>query len=257
MTNNSDRNVWVFKAKQAIEEFGALDIKLPTNVLDGVKVMNRVAAAKPVKPSHTAIREAIVAGAAQGEIDRLLVADATYTRLSSEHAQGHIDSAGAVLAAIRDSADTLLPKLREHADAAIAKLSAIADLGGATLDHLVRAGRTADAALLADRDTTVAALTNCYRLRDTFLIRGGAQRLNVNGVSCATWRDPEAAAAHARGKTPADQFIAGLQAGLTPWFPSPDEAIEAATAIADRRAAARKAKVDAEFGTGSVVFLGA
>jgi hypothetical protein len=252
----ADRRVWVYQARQALNEFAARGIDLPKPVLDAVNVMNRVEAAKPAQPSPTAIRQAIGAGADQTELDRLLLADATYTRLASEWTQAHTDTAGAVLAAIRDAEPTLLPALRRQADGLIAKLAQVAALGGVRLEHLVRAGRQSDATLLAERDTVAAELSALYELRDTFLVRGGGKALTINGVRCAVWKDPDAAAAHARGKTIADQYVSGLAAGCQLWFPSPAEAIAAATAIADQRAADAQRKRQQEHGIGSTVFFG-
>lgn len=256
--NFADRNVWVFKARDAIEQFAARDIALPKPVLDAIAVMDRVAAAKPAKPEPTAIRQAIIAGAARDELDRLLLADATATRLASEWSQAHTDAAGAVLAAIRAAEPTLHSALRKQADACIDKLASVAKLGGGVkLEHLVRAGRQSEATLLAGRDTIAAELSALFDLRDNYLVRGGGKALNVNGVSCAVWRDPEAAAAHARGATVADQFVTGLAAGVPLWFPSADEAIAAARVIADRRAAAAEDRRRREYGVGSTVYLGA
>ena len=254
--NYNDRNTWVYEARDAVTEFGARDIDLPKQVVDAVAVMNRVGAAKPTKPSPTVIRERIIGGAAQDELDRLLLADATATRLASEWAQAHIDTAGGVLSAIRRSVDELMPPLRERAEAAIAKLKAAADLGEIRVDQLVRAGRADDAKLAADAALTGAELDNLYGLRNRFLTRAGGRELIVNGVSCAVWKDPDAAAAHARGATPAEQFIAGLKAGVPLWFPSPEEAIAAAQVVADARAADAARVRAREHGVGSFATFG-
>ena len=95
--NYNDRDTWVYEARDAVTEFGARDIDLPERVTDAIAVMDRVAAAKPTKPSPTVIRERIIEGAAQNELDQLLLADATATRLASEWAQAYIDTAGGVL----------------------------------------------------------------------------------------------------------------------------------------------------------------
>ena len=254
--NWNDRSSWVYEAKDAISEFGARNIDLPKRVTDAIAAMNRVAASKPTKPSPTEIREAIIAGAAQDELDRLLLADAVATKLASEWAQAHIDTAGGVLSAIRRSVDELLPALRERAEAAIAKLTAVADLGEFRIDQLIRAGRVDDAKLAADAALTGAELDNLYGLRNRFLTRSGGRELIVNGVSCATWRDPDAAAAHARGATPTDQLIAGLKAGVPLYFPSPDEAIAAAQEVADARAADAARVRAREHGIGSFATFG-
>jgi len=256
VNNFNARNTWVYSAKRVVTEFGALGITLPKPVTDAVAVMARIEADKPSTPSPSAIREAIIRGADQTEIERLLLLDLGATRLSSEWTQARTDSAGAVLAAVRAAEPTLLPALRKLADEAIGKLRRIADLGGVKLADLIRAGRESEAKLLADVDLIAAGLSNLYQLRDEFLIGGGGRALIVNGVSCATWRDPGAANAHARGKTVAEQYIAGLAAGVPLWFPSPAEAIEAATAIAAKRAADAERKREREFGQGSVVFMG-
>ena len=98
--NWNDRNTWVYEARDAVTEFGARDIDLPERVTDAIALMNRVGAAKPTKPNPTEIREAIIEGAAQDELDRLLLADAVATKLASEWAQAHIDTAGGVLSAV-------------------------------------------------------------------------------------------------------------------------------------------------------------
>jgi len=248
----SDRNVWNYQARQAIDQFASRGIDFPKPVLDAIAVMDRVAAAKPTKPEHVAIRQAIIAGADQTELDRLLLADATYARLASECAQAHTDSAGAVLAAIRQAEPQLFPLLRKQADACIAKLATIAGMGDVRLEHLVRAGRQSDAALLAERDTIAADLAALYELRDRFLVLGGAKALNINGVRCDVWKDPDAAA-NARGKTAAERYVSGLAAGVPLWFPSPAEAVAAASAIAEKRAAEAQRKRQSEHGVGSVV----
>jgi hypothetical protein len=252
----ADRTVWLYKAKQAIDDFAAVNIALPKAVTDAIAVMRHVGAAQPDKPAHTAIRQAIIAGADQTELDRLLLADLTHARLASEWTQAHTDTAGAVLAAIRAAEPQLMPALRKQADEHIAALAQIAALDDNRLDALVRAGRQADAALLAAADTTAAALTNLYALRDNYLTPGGPTALTVNGVNAAVWRDPDAAAAHARGKTPADRYIAGLAAGCQLWMPTPAEAIAAATDIAERRAQAAQRRRAAEHGVGSMAAFG-
>jgi hypothetical protein len=247
----SDRNVWVYQAKQAIDQFASRGIEFPEPVLDAIAVMHRVGAAKPTKPEHVAIRQAIIAGADQTELDRLLLAEVSYTRLASEWAQAHTDSAGAVLAAIRVAEPVLFPALRKQADAAIGKLATIAAMGDVRLEHLVRAGRQSDAALLAERDTIAADLKVLYEMRDAYLVRGGGKALTVNGVRCDVWKDPDAAA-HARGKTPAERFVSGLAAKCQLWFPSPAEAVAAASAIADKRAAEAQRRRQSERGVSSV-----
>jgi hypothetical protein len=247
----SDRNVWNYQARQAIDQFASRGIDFTEPVLDAIVVMHRVAAAKPEKPDHTAIRQAIIAGADQTELDRLLLAEVSYTRLASEWAQAHTDSAGAVLAAIRHAEPQLFPLLRKQADTCIAKLATIAAMGDVRLEHLVRAGRQSDATLLAERDTIAADLKVLFEMRDAYLVPGGGKALTVNGVRCDVWKDPDAAG-HARGKTPAERYVAGLAAGCQLWYPSPAEAITAATVIAEKRSADAQRRRQSERGVSSV-----
>lgn len=255
MSNFNDRNTWNYRAKQALEEFGARGIDLPKPVLEAVQVLERVEASKPSAPAQTAIRSAIVAGAPQDEIDRLILADLGATRLSSEWTQARTDSAGAVLAAIRAAEPTLQPALAKLADAAIGKLAQVAALGNVKLDALIRAGRQSDAALLADAETTAAELTALFRLRDEFLVVGGGRALTVNGVNCSVWRDPDAAAQYSKGSRPVDQYLSGLSANVPLWFPSGSDAIEAATVIAAKRADLAERKRQQDHGAGSLTYM--
>ena len=257
MTNWNDRSNWPRRAREALDALDARCIDTPAAVAAAVDTLRRVEAAEPSAPSPTALREAFLAGADRKTLDRLLLDDLGATRLKSEWQQAKVDAAGAVLAAIRASADEILPKLRTQAQSAIDNLTAVAALNGASLDTLVRSGRTDDARLLADVDLTASELDACYDYRDRFLTVGGGAKIAVSGIDCGRWTDPEAAAAHARGATAAQRYIAGLAAGLTLWFPSPTEAQAAARVIADRRAAAAEDRRQREYGVGSTVYLGA
>lgn len=253
----NDRTNWPARCEQALTALEARKIKTPGHVAAAVKALRQIESQQPSTPSPTALREAYQRGADPAEVERILLLDMGTTRLKSEWAQAKMDAAGTALAALRDSVDEVMAPLRGQADAAIEKLRRVADFGGASLDSLVREGRHDDARLLADVDLVAADYDACADLRDRFLVRGGGLKLAVGGVNCSRWRDPIAAAAHARGATPAEQYVAGLHAGLELWFPSPDEAVAAASAIADNRAEERQRKADSEFGVGSVVFLGA
>jgi hypothetical protein len=247
----NDRNAWPYDCNDALKELTARGIGLPARVADAVDVLRRVEAAKPVDVSPTALREAFTAGASPAELDRLLLADLGSARLKSEWTQAVTDCAGSVLAAIRASSDEIMPALRADAENQIAKLTRVAGLGDARLDALVRENRHEDARERADADLTAAALDRAYRFRDNYLTRGGGTKLTINGINASRWRDPQAAAAQARGDTPAQQYVSGIAAGLSPWFPSPTEAIEAAQEIANRIAAVQKRNAQADHGLGS------
>lgn len=253
----TERNNWPNRAQDALNALAARGIPVPESVNAAVAVLRAVEQRKPEQPAQTLMRELFIQNAEQPDIDAALLADLGYTRLASEWSQGRINAAGAVLAAVQASADEIMPKLREEAEEAIAKLVNLAAIGGASLDALIRDGRDDDARLVADADIIAASLDACYELRDRFLTVGGGVSLAVNGCNASRWEDPEAAAAHARGATPAERYIAGLRAGLVLWCPTPQEAIAVAHKIADRRAAEAERIRAEQFGIGSTVFLGA
>jgi hypothetical protein len=247
----------LYNAKEGIAALAARNIEVPARVADALAALRDIEAAEPAKPEYTTIRSLYRAGADQKQLDAALLADLGYTRLHSEWTQARIDAAGAVLVAIRDSANEIFPALRDQADAAIEKLTQIADLGaGVQLDTLIRSGRTDQARLVADLPAIVADLDSAYNFRDRYLTPGGARTLAVANINASRWADPEAAAEHARGKTVAGQYLAGLRAGLVLHFPSPQDAIAAAQEIANRRAGEAQQRAREQHGVGYFAAFG-
>jgi hypothetical protein len=247
----------VHNLRSALAALAARNIPVPARVADALAALRSIEAAEPSKPEHTALRSLYRAGADKKVIDAALLADLGYGRLHGEWAQARIDAAGAALASIRMSADEIFPALREQAEAGIAKLRQIADLGsGVQLDTLIRSGRTDDARLVADLPAIVADLNAAYTFRDSYLTPGGVRALIVSNINTSRWADPEAAAEHARGKTLADQYLAGLRAGLVLHFPAPQDAIAAAQEIANRRAAEAQQRAHEQHGVGYLASFG-
>ena len=248
----NDRSGAPLEVADALRQLEARQIAVPAAVTDALVALRRVQAAEPAQVDAQDIRRAYLAGADQGEIDALLLADLGSTRLRSEWAQARISAAVATLNALRDSASEVFPLLRAQAEAAIGKLQAVAELdAGATVDSLVRGGKVDDAKLLAGADEVAAELNALYRLRDQYLVRGGLRSVVVNGHDCTRWRDPVAAAAHARGDTEAQQYLAGLREGCELWYPSGPEARAAGQELADAAAAAAEKKRQREHGVGA------
>jgi hypothetical protein len=240
MSWNSPREAAVYRVQGGRKQVADRGIKFPKAVLDALAVFDRIEADTPRQPSQTAIREAILTGADQDEINALLLADLGAQRLRGEHAQARIDSAVRVLRAIRAAHDDIYPQLKALADMQIAHLEAVARLDGARLEDLVRAGRHDDAQALATVDVAAAELNTLWSMRDTFIVdRNGT---TVGMVNCSRWRDPRPVERHHRGdETLAQSLVNGLRNGGELWYPTHAEAIAAAEPIdANARAAAQR-----------------
>jgi hypothetical protein len=240
-----------YRLKDALAGFDTRGVKLPDSVTAAVEHWRAVKNRAPADQPATAIRDAVMAGADDDEIERLLLRDLGSTRLRSAFAQAAIDAANRALAAIIDARADLHAQLSTLADKAITDLAAVAALGDTSLDALVRSGKTAEAKLFADRALTGSELHALFGLRDSFLYPGGLKAARVGNIDCTQWRD-EAAVEGAKGATVVDRFISGLRAGGVLWFPSAEQAVAAARPIFDKRAADAQRKRQAERGITSV-----
>ena len=249
MNRWNTRAQWPQNCRGAVAAVTTRGISLPKRVAEALAVLDRIEATAPIEPSPTVIRDAIVAGADETVITRLLLIDLTHSRYRGEWSQARVDAAGIALAVLRDSADEILPKLREQAQDCIEKLTAVANLGGARLEDLVKAGRTDDARQLAGVDVVAAEADALYEILDFFA--AGAHTLSVNSVDVSRWSDYELAQHHVRGTSPAARYLAGIRAGVPLWCPTPTEARKAAQILADKFSATASAVAATRRGQGS------
>jgi hypothetical protein len=230
-----------YQAHGVLEQLNDRDVTLPDSVTAAIATLERIENDPPRQPSQTALREAILDGAEQEQINALLLADLGHQRLRGEHAQARIDAALAVLRAIRDAHDDLHLQLKTRAEKQIDHLDAVAALDTADVMQLVRAGDHRGAQLVAEVDVAAAELDALYGIRDGYLAAGGYDAMRLGPVDASRWRDPEQPG---RGDTPAARFLDGLRRGNTLWFPTKSEALDAAEPAYQR--AQRKAERDAQ-----------
>jgi hypothetical protein len=230
MWNNARDNA-VYQARGALEQLGQRNIDLPDSVTAEVAVLDRINAAPPMRPSTTALREAMLAGASEDEINALLLQDLGFARLQVEHNQAKIDAALIVLRAIRNAHDYLYPQLKALADKQIEPPEAVAALDTVDVMQLVRVGDHRAAQLVAGVDVVAAELDALYSIRDGYLAAGGYEAMRLGPVDASRWRDPEHAG---RGNSVADRFLDGLRNGNQLWFPTKTEARAAAQPVYDK-----------------------
>jgi hypothetical protein len=223
-----------YTAREGLKQFAARGIKMPDNVNTAVATLERVTAARPVKPPVDALRKLIVNDASQAEINALLLDDIGHQRLFMEYQQAEIDAARILLREIRNAEDTLFPQLKKLAQKATTALETVAMLGDAAdLATLVRDGRHDDARAVVDSETVGQELRHLYELRDNFLIAGDRRAMLVDNVDCSQWTDPRKPNHHGRGNdTIAQAYVRGLRAGGQLWYPDKSEALNAAQPIA-------------------------
>jgi hypothetical protein len=244
-----------YRLKDALAGFDARGVKLPDAVTAAVEHWRAVKNRAPADQPATAIRQAIVAGADDDEIDRLLLRDLGSTRLRSAFAQAAIDAANRALAAIIDARADLHAQLSKLADKAIADLAAVAALGDTSLDTLVRSGKTAEAKLFADRAVTGTELHAVFKLRDDYLLPGGIKAARVGHIDATQWRDPTAVDG-TTGATVVDRYLSGLRAGGTLWYPTAEEAVAAAQPMFDEWQRQAEAEAAERRSQGSYVGFG-
>ncbi len=243
-----------FSLRRALTALETRNIELPEAFSDAVRLLNTISANRPDEPPLTALRDAIIAQADEVGIGSALLLDLGAGRLATAWQQAINETANRALRLLLENRQTIHAQLAVIAADLIAKLQATADLGGTPLNTLVREGKHTEARLLADVDTTAAELNALYDFRDHYLIPGGFRALKVGHISCARWRNgPDIDHALHGGIT--EGFISGLRA--TPrgelWFPTAEEAREAAQRYWDEYEAAETQRQREQFGQGSTV----
>lgn len=234
---NSPRENALYNVDGALKQLADREIDLPDNVTAAVAVLHRIKNSRPAEPPTDAIRRAILDGADRATLDRLVLDELGHSRLAAEHRQAHIDAAVRVLAAIRAAHDDIFPQLKVLADKKVEHLNAVNALDTVDVMALVRAGNHRGAQLVAEVDTVAAELEALCEIRDGFLIAGGYEAMRLGHVDASRWRDPDKLG---RGSTPAERCLDGLAQGNELWFPTKQEAIEAARPAYER--AQRKAE---------------
>ena len=140
-----------YSLRTILKQLDDRGIELPDTVTDKVARLARIEAERPAEPEHTALRDAILAGADRAELDGLLLDELGSQRLRSSYAQAILTAASSALSALRKARDEIHPRLAELADDAITKLRRIEALGSVSLDQLVRTGRHEEARLRRPR----------------------------------------------------------------------------------------------------------
>lgn len=242
MSQYRTRENAIYRADDAVKQLASRNIALPANVAGAVDTLDRVRGTRPAPPAQTAIRDLILAGADQADIDAALLADVGYSRLAGEWSQAALSAAQRVLHAIRDEHDAIFEQLAVLADKQIKHVTAVAAFGGETLENLVRAGRHPDAQLLAEVDVAAAELRELWSIRDQYL-SDGADTLRVGGWDCSRWRDERPVDHHAGNFAPGltEHLLGGLRVGAELWYPSATEAVDAAEQVQREQAAKERA----------------
>lgn len=235
----------LYEVHGILQQLADRGINLGDTITAAEAVLTRIENSRPAEPPADAIRHAILDGADQATLDRLVLAELGHTRLAAEHQQARIDAAARVLAAIRaDDDGHIFEQLKTLADKAIEHLDAVNALDTVDVMALVRAGNHRGAQLVAETETVATELEVLFELRD--FLAGGLDRLRLGHVDCSRWKDADRLG---RGATPAERFLDGLAQGNEIYFPTKEEAIEQARptfertqAKADETAAIRKAQ---------------
>jgi hypothetical protein len=238
-----------YRARTALAALDQRGITLPAGVLETVNNLDRIEAELPPEPAVTAIHDAVLAGADRDQLDALVVYELGSHRIRTAYAQATLTAALGVLGAIMDSRDDLHAQLAELAENAITTLTRIADIGDVSLDVLIRGGRHDDARQVAERDIAGQELHALYEFRDLYLTPGGPAAMRLGTVDASRWRDPEAVDHKLHGDSVTARYLAGLRGGGTLWYPTVEEAVEAARPLYDmltrdaKEAAARQRQV--------------
>lgn len=243
-----------YRARRIIAELTDRGITLPKPVAAAVAELDRVEAEQIGEPEHHAVRDAILAGASRAELNVLLLDQLGAQHLRGSYEQAKVVAAGNVLQAVLVARDELHPQLAELAGAAIATLEKVATIPADTsLDALVRSGRHEQARAYADRELVAAELAKLYEIRDHWLTPGGPDGGRVEPVDATQWADPRVVTNRLHGTTVAEVYVAGLRAGGTLWFPTAEEAVEAASPIYEAWKAGAERAAAAQRGVGSTV----
>jgi hypothetical protein len=176
--------------------------------------------------------------------------------LRSSHTQATLTAATRVLGAIMEARDEIHDQLAELAEEAIRKLEAVEAIGDTSLDQLVRTGRHDEARLYADCEIIATELDQLYTLRDLYLTPGGGDAVRVGHFDASRWRNPTKVENHLHGGTLAENYLAGLGAGGALWYPSAEEAVDAAQPLYDAWHADAQRIAAEQHGVGSLAAFG-
>lgn len=229
-----------YRSRTAVRELNGAGVKLPGAVVDAVALLDRVSQFEP--PPAPDVSDLILAGAKQSEISAAVVQHLGAGHVQQAHSQAVQVAGERVIGAILDNRSEIHAQLRERADQLITAITAAAKITE-PLAALVRAGRTTDAELIAQKDVHCEQLDRLYQLRDQYL----TPRRTAYGIGhfdCGRWKDPNVVAHHARPSgTLFESWAAGINAGGVLWYPDADEAQKSAQPLYDQwEAEARRLK---------------
>lgn len=249
------------RADNAVNRLTTRNIGLPAAVAEAVATLTRVRDARPAQPNPFTLRDLILAGANQSEIDAEVLARLGHAQHIAAWNEAVISAAVAVGRALWAAHDELCSELQQRAEVQIKHLETVAALDGETLATLLVDGRHSDAELLATVDVAATELDALYETYHHYVVEGGHQAMLVDGVDCTRWRDPRPVDHHghstAHTPTITGAFLGGLRAGGELWFPTQTEALAATEPIVrDRQAEARKLAAEraSQGHLGSVMF---
>jgi hypothetical protein len=225
-----DRDAAPSTLREALTKFQDRDVKLAKPIHDAVAVLDRIESQTPDEPNAGDIKQAVLDDAGEAGIYRLILRQLGHQLRRNAYWQARLDAAQSALRAIRGDATSIHKQLKARADDIIQHLTKVAGFGpDVTLDGLVRAGRHDDAALVANMEIAAAELTILRGLHQHIV--WSHSQFGLPPVDCAEWKDPTAVHGHGHGAT---YIVSSIQQGAVPWFPTPDEAMEAAQPIARR-----------------------
>lgn len=245
------------RAHDAIGEFADRAITIPNAVTAAVELLDRIVAARPSPPDPQTVRDLILDEAKPAAIDKALLNQVAAQHHRNAWAQAVEVADRRVLAAILDHREHLHAALREQAETIIDRILRCAPITE-PLAELIRQGRRDDADSVALLDGDAVELSNLYRVRDQYLTPGrdATERraaYDVGGYRCDVWRDPDRVEHVPRQATVSGGYLEGIRAGGQLWFPTVEEAREAAQPLFAAWQAEQQAARAAQSGAGSPV----
>lgn len=246
-----------FSLQRALTALETRRIELPQPFVEAVELWRNLTNNRPAEPLDTALRDAIIAQADDLTLGSTLLNSIGSARLQAAWTQAINVTASRALRQLLEHRNEIHAQLRAQADELIGKLVQVAALGDVPLNTLVREGRHDQARLLAEVDGTAAELDALYQFAAVYLTPGGFRSLNVGHINCSRWRNgPDIDHALRGGIT--EGFLSGLRA--TPagelWFPTAEQAIEAAQRYWADYEAVELERQREQFGQGSTVGWG-
>lgn len=222
--------------RAALQALDAQNVKHPKAVADAIQQWNRICSTRPAQPAHHTLRDAVIAGASDAELGALVLADLGAGQIRAAWAAAEQHTARAALAAITEHRADYLTQLQPLAAELITLLEATAAIT-APLDSLIRAGDHTSAKLVADLETTAAALDALYRIRDTWLLPPGWKTLTVNGFDASRVQNPHEINGTPAGSTLGESFLGVIRQGGTLHYSAPETCREIAQNLWDGYAA--------------------